>query len=412
MLAAPSREIINEAIDKLRHRRFRGLTFPGALEEQFERSTSKDRSYRLWLEGLLAILFLNGCLLLDYVLVKNARWESIVLRTMLVTPLALGVNLLMRLNPRRWIREGSVAAGTTLICFINLYIEGNETASTTTYGLICVLITVLFVDVVMRIRLPYAETATAVMSLGGLWFLVHATGLGTPEKIVGASLLAIGVAVTMTASYSLEREERLGHLMYLCSEVQGEELAARNMELQQLSNVDKLTGLPNRRAFEERFERLWEEGAQAKTPLSALIFDVDRFKALNDRHGHLYGDQMLQHIAGLLLQGLKDQSNFTARFGGEEFVGLLPDTELGKALELAERIRDLIEATGKSVTDDSVGDSVLWATISCGVSTCVPAAGIYRDDLLKAADQALYDAKASGRNRVHYQMKTQSETLV
>ena len=348
MPAAPSREIINGAIDKLRYKRFQGLTFPQALEEQFEGNTAKERSYRLWLEGLLAILFLNGCLFLDYVLVRNARWESIVLRTMLVTPLALLVNLLMRQNPPRWVREGSVAAGTTVICFINLYVEGNETASTTTYGLICVLITVLFVDVVMRIRLPYAATATAVMSIGGLWFLVQATGLEKSEKVVAASLLAIGVAITMTASYSLEREERLGYLMYLCSEVQGEELAARNSELQQLSTVDKLTGLPNRRAFEERFERLWEEGYQAKTLLSALIFDVDRFKALNDKHGHLYGDQMLQHIAGLLLQGLKDEANFTARFGGEEFVGLLPNTELDKALELAERIRGLVEVSGKA----------------------------------------------------------------
>ncbi len=412
MPAMPSREIINGAIDKLRRKRFQGLTFPKALEGEFEGTTAKERSYRLWLEGLLAILFLNGCLLLDYVLVENARWESIVLRTMLVTPLALLVNLLMRLNPRRWMREGSVAAGTTLICFINLYVEGNETASTTTYGLMCVLITVLFVDVVMRIRLPYAGAATAVMSVGGLWFLVRATGLETSEKIVAASLLAIGVAITMTAGYSLEREERLGYLMYLCSEVQGEELAARNSELQQLSTVDQMTGLPNRRAFEERFERLWEEGIEAKTPLSALIFDVDRFKALNDIHGHLCGDQMLQHIASLLLQGLRDQANFTARFGGEEFVGLLPNTELEDALELAERIRGLVESSGKPLAEDPFGNPVMWATISCGVSTCVPEAGMYRDDLLKAADQALYKAKASGRNRVSSQVKAHRETLV
>lgn len=404
MLAMPSREIVDEEIDRLRQSKFRRLRFSDPLENRFERDTAKDRSYRLWIEGLLAIIFLNGCLLVDYILVKDSQWESIVLRTIVVTPLALCVNLLMRLNPRRWIREGSVAAGTTIICFINLYIEGNVTAAATTYGLICVLITVLFVDVVMRIRLPYAVGATAIMSAGGLWFLVQATGLRGPEKIVAASLLAIGVAITMTASYSLEREERLGYLMYLRSEVHGQSLEAWNSELQQLSTVDKLTGLPNRRAFEERFEKLWSEGEGSKMPLSAIIFDVDHFKRLNDRHGHLYGDEMLQHIAGLLLQGLRGHGDFTARFGGEEFVVLLPNTELENALLLAEQVRALVEVSGRPVTGEPFGQVVLWATISCGVSMCVPGLGMYRDDLLKAADRALYEAKASGRNRVSYQM--------
>jgi len=405
MPAKPDCDVINRSIEKLRNKRFQSLRFSQPLEAQFEQDTAKERCYRLWLEGLLAIIFLNGCLLFDYVMVKDVRWESIVLRTMLVTPLALLVNLLMRLNPRRALREGSVAAGTTLICFINLYVEGNTTASTTTYGLICVLITVLFVDVVMRIRLRYAAISTGVMTVGGLCFLADATGLENPEKIVAASLLAIGVAITMTASYSLEREERLGYLMHLRSEVQGRTLEALNSELQQLSNVDKLTGLPNRRAFEERFENLWAEGERLRTCLSAIIFDVDHFKRLNDRHGHLYGDEVLQHIAGLLVQGLQGHGDFTARFGGEEFVVLLPDTELEKALLLAERVRSLVEVSGKSVTGEPFGNTVLWATVSCGVAMCVPGVGMYRDDLLEAADRALYDAKARGRNRVSFQMR-------
>jgi len=409
MLATVSREMISAEIAKLRRRFFRKLNFAKTLEEQFEWDTAKDRSYRLWLEGMLAIVFLNGCLLVDYILVDDHGWKSIVMRTMFVTPLALLVNGLMRLNPTWWIREGSVAAGTTLICFINLYVEGNTSAATTTYGLICVLITVLFADVVMRIRLWYAAAATAVMSMGALWFLVHATGLETSEKIVATSLMAIGIAITMTAGYSLEREERLGYLLYLRSEVQGEELAALNSQLKQLSTVDKLTELPNRRAFEERFEALWTDGERSKTPLSAIILDVDHFKVLNDRRGHLYGDKVLHRIAGLLPQGLRGHGDFAARFGGEEFVVLLPNTESEKALMVAERIRGLIEVAGTPVSGQPFGES-MWPTISCGVSMCVPGVGLYREDLLRAADRALYVGKTGGRNRVRYEVTARPRT--
>lgn len=404
MVPIPSRESIDQEIAGYRQKRFRTLSFSDPLEAQFERDTAKERCYRLWLEGLLAILFLNACLLLDYILVKDPTWRSIVVRTIIVTPLALLVNSLMRLTPRRSVREGSVAVGTTLICFINLYIEGNTTASSTTYGLICVLIAVLFADVVMRIRLPYAAAATAAMLIGALWFLVNATGLQRSEKIIAASLLAIGVAITMTASFSLEREERLSYLLYLQSEVQGAELVALNSELRQLSIVDKLTGLPNRRAFEDKFEELWAEGDQAKTPLSAIILDVDHFKALNDGHGHLHGDKVLQHIAGLLLRGLHPHRDFAARFGGEEFVVLLANTEVERAFLVAEKIRLLVEASEHFVADEPSVGPVPLPTISCGVAMCMPGSGVYRDDLLKAADRALYHAKANGRNRVSYPM--------
>ena len=350
---------------------------------------------------MLAILILNGGLLLDYYFVKDPRWRAIVLRTLYVTPLALLVNMLMRAKPPGWVREGSVAAGTTLICMINLYVEGNRTAPTTTYGLFGVLITVLFVDVVMRLRLLYAVFATVAMTFGGLWFLYQATGLQAPEKVIAASLLAIGIAITLATGYSLEREERLGYLLHLRSEVQAEELAALNSQLQQLSSVDKLTGLPNRRAFEERFEILWTQAEQSRTPLGVVLLDVDDFKALNDRCGHLHGDKVLQHIATLLPQGLRGHEDFAARFGGEEFVILLPKTDLHGAFVVAERIRRLVEAMQTYTSTQMSMNGGTRATISCGVATRVPQSNDHREELLKTADQALYDAKASGRNRVN-----------
>ncbi len=402
ILATAGREFVENEIKKASRKFFRKLNFTGTLEGQFERYTAKERSHRLWLEGMLAIILLNGCLLLDYVLVDDIGWKSIILRTMLVTPLAIMVNVVVRCNPVQWIREGSVAAGTTVICFVNLYIEGNTTAPNTTYGLMCVLITVLFADVVMRIRWWYAVTATVLMSTGALWYLISSAGLRSSEKIIAGSMLTIGIAITMTASYSLERDERLGYLLHLRSELQTEELAALNSQLLQLSMVDKLTGLPNRRAFEERFEEFWAEGSRSRRPLSAIVLDVDQFKALNDRLGHLYGDKVLQRIAGLLPQELREKGDFVARFGGEEFVVLLSDTKLEKALLVAERIRGLIHASGPADVRQPSGELSMWPTISCGVSMCVPSIGVQKEDLLTGADQALYDAKARGRNLVSH----------
>jgi diguanylate cyclase (GGDEF)-like protein len=394
-LAETNRDLVNKGIEKLRRRNFRGLDFSPTLEEQLERDTGRERSHRLWLEGLVAILVFNGCLLADYLLVKDVMLGSVVRRTEIVTPVALVVNYMMRLNLPRWGREGSVAAGMTLICFINLYLEGSSTAATAVFGLMSVLITVLFVNVVMRLRFFYSATTTALMSVGGFWFCYHASGLMASEKAVGASMMALGIATTLTAGYSLERDERLSYLLFLRSELQ-------SAELFRLSNLDKLTGLPNRRAFEERFESLWKEGMRAMTPLSAIVIDIDHFKVVNDLYGHLYGDDVLRRVSSLLPQALRVQEDIVARFGGEEFVILLPDTRWESALLVAERVRTLVELAGTPASEHLTEKVTMVATVSCGVSTYVPDERLSRERLLKTADRALYKAKANGRNRVEF----------
>jgi diguanylate cyclase (GGDEF)-like protein len=394
-IATVHRSLVTREIERLRRSNFRRINFSRKLEKQFEQDTAKERSHRLWLEGLLAIIVFNGCLVADYLLVKNQTFDSLVRRTALITPLALVVNYMMRKNPRQWIREGSVALGTTLICFINLYAEGGTTAATATFGLMSVLITVVFANVVMRIRLPYMATSTTIMLIGSLWFAQHAKGLIGPEKIIGTSMMALGVVVAFTAGYSMERQERLAYLLFLRSELQGE-------ELHRLSNLDKLTGLPNRRAFEDRFEKLWANGALTKTPLSLIVIDIDHFKRVNDLHGHLYGDDVLRRVAMLLPQALRVQEDLAVRFGGEEFVILLPNTKSGNAMLVAERVRKLVEMAGTPASEHLSGTPKALATVSCGVSTYLPDGKLSRERLLKTADRALYQAKESGRNRVEF----------
>jgi diguanylate cyclase (GGDEF)-like protein len=171
------------------------------------------------------------------------------------------------------------------------------------------------------------------------------------------------------------------------------ELEEKNRELQELAYYDPLTGLPNRRFFFEHASLIFEEAKRYEKSLSLLVMDIDHFKKINDTYGHDVGDLVLKTFADVL-RGIVRQSDICARFGGEEFVILLPNTDMEGAKVLAERIR-----TAVSKNPVEYGSIVVVFTVSIGASQ-------YRkgmqniDELIKEADIALYRAKEGGRNRV------------
>ena len=156
------------------------------------------------------------------------------------------------------------------------------------------------------------------------------------------------------------------------------------------SVTDALTGLPNRRAAEETLRRMVAQAGRSLSPLGVVLLDLDRFRVLNDLHGHSHGDKALAAV-GRLLAGTIRASDFAARFGGEEFLLLLPETDRQGAMELAEKIRRQVERT------ELVGTGPI--TASFGVAG-LPEDAVAPDDLVRKADRALYMAKAQGRNRV------------
>ena len=166
------------------------------------------------------------------------------------------------------------------------------------------------------------------------------------------------------------------------------ELKTLNHQLSQLATLDALTGVANRRAMEQGLQREWVRGRDRQQPLSVLMIDVDRFKTYNDTFGHLEGDKMLQTIADHLRALHDPERELLARFGGEEFALLLPDTTQHTALLRAETLRAAIQ------------DQVREVTISIGVAGFVPTGDVDSNELLRRADAALYRAKAAGRNRV------------
>ncbi|HEY7899379.1 MAG TPA: diguanylate cyclase [Gemmatimonadaceae bacterium] len=173
------------------------------------------------------------------------------------------------------------------------------------------------------------------------------------------------------------------------------ELSAANAQLRIMSSTDVLTGVANRRSLEERLHEMWEYSQRLHEPLSLVMCDIDHFKRVNDDYGHQAGDVVLQQFAKLLV-GEAREIDRVGRYGGEEFVLLLPGTVLDAAVTFAERIRESVE---KADFEYGTGKT-LHKTLSCGVAAAPHPLVGDPEALIKAADDALYVAKELGRNRI------------
>ncbi|MGY0829710.1 diguanylate cyclase [Azospirillum brasilense] len=167
--------------------------------------------------------------------------------------------------------------------------------------------------------------------------------------------------------------------------------------LRTLSFNDGLTGIANRRRFDEVMLREWRRCGRAQLPLSLIMLDVDQFKPYNDHYGHQAGDECLRAVAQLLAEQMMRPGDLTARYGGEEFVCLLPETDEDGAVQVAERLRRTVAERRLPHAVSHVADHI---TISLGVATARPTLDDTPDRLSQLADGLLYEAKRAGRNRV------------
>lgn len=175
------------------------------------------------------------------------------------------------------------------------------------------------------------------------------------------------------------------------------ELLQANDKLQQISQLDGLTDIPNRRGFDQRIDDQWQKALQDSSPLSLIMFDVDYFKRYNDTYGHHLGDECLKKIAKTAQSTLNRPNDYIARYGGEEFAVILPETSKEEALMIAESIREAVRALNIPHSNSKI---IPIVTISAGVATIVPSLQSPYLQLIIVADEALYRAKQEGRNRV------------
>ncbi|MXR29078.1 MAG: diguanylate cyclase [Pseudomonas rhizophila] len=184
---------------------------------------------------------------------------------------------------------------------------------------------------------------------------------------------------------------------YRALRVSQQQLLDTNLVLQRLMNSDGLTGLSNRRHFDEYLELEWRRALRDQSQLSLLMIDVDYFKSFNDNFGHLEGDEALRKVATAIRDACSRPSDLPARYGGEEFALVLPGTSAGGARLMAEKLRQSVVALNIPHITPHEGANL---TVSVGVSTFTPQQGGDCRQLISAADKGLYTAKHNGRNRV------------
>jgi diguanylate cyclase (GGDEF)-like protein len=246
----------------------------------------------------------------------------------------------------------------------------------------------VFIAVVQRLYFSYAAIWCLVLLAGHTMAVFMMAELGRPLEISLFIVAFCMVGLALIGSWSLAHEKRHSYLLDL-------KQRRANIALAEMSLRDPLTSLENRRALEVVTGRV-SGAAAGGGDLAAIMLDIDHFKMFNDTQGHLAGDSALQRIADLLRASLRNDNDHAIRFGGEEFLLILPGTRLDQATKLAERLRRQIEA--EAIPNPRTAIGVL--TASFGVAAMPSGGTRLVSKLLESADTALYDAKRAGRNRV------------
>ena len=244
------------------------------------------------------------------------------------------------------------------------------------------------------------------LGLSGSWaLLLELLWHASASRVVGSALLWGAVAAVCLRGHSRFQRVRAEQRQLDSARIQAlQKLALSERQrsrgsdqLVHLAKLDALTGLSNRLHFEEVLNHEWMRALRARRFISLVLADVDEFKQFNDSYGHLEGDGCLKAIAAALQGACRRPEDVVGRYGGEEFIAILPETNGVGALTVATRMREAVEGLRIAHRGSSVSP---FATVSCGVAGFIPVEGVAPVALVKRADEALYQAKAKGRNCV------------
>src|SRR5690554_273877 len=246
----------------------------------------------------------------------------------------------------------------------------------------------------MNLRLPWALAGSlAGATLAAIALLLFE--IKTDWGMTGSTFIG-GTFLGMLLRYRDEHHLRRAHLHARLMALDNERIQAMANQLERLSFLDGLTGLANRRYFDNSLDKAWRSCQRENAPLTVIMLDVDFFKPYNDFYGHQQGDQALRELAQIIAEQAVRPQDLVARYGGEEFVVLLPWVGEAAAGQLAERI---LQAVRERQLPHEKSSCAHYLTISAGVATCVPAVQAHPASLVAAADAALYQAKREGRDR-------------
>lgn len=346
--------------------------------------------------GLLAAAYFNAFEATPFWSAFNAWALADAMGIAAVLPLALSL-ISVDLRARRDLRRVAVGAGTLLPAFAMMVVI----FITSRYPLIFVLYPLLML-VDWMLGLLGSSLALCAACVLAVFLTEH--GYGPFANPVGLGM-SRNLAVQVYLGFHL-----IGFLpisiLFLQQRRMDQELRDSLARADRLASLDSLTGVANRRTLDTRLEEQWDLAARNQTPLALLMIDADHFKSFNDRLGHQAGDACLRAIAGAMSGRVSRPADVVARFGGEEFAVLLPDTPLEGARRVGEIIRAAVQQLAiahPGKPDTAAVDAPparRHVTVSIGCAALVPPPGARLHVLVELADQALYEAKRSGRDRV------------
>jgi len=374
------------------------LVFPVELEQRFLHDTAADRLRVMVGSMMLVIVLFNGYLLSDWYMIPDVFHQAMVIRLGVFTPGCFAMLYLLHKVTRPRVREFVLMLGGLAGAAVAVYMPSISHDAMAGPYLVCLANTVMFLHAVVQMRFWFALVMDVIVLMLFATALLYVPPFPVAIMIPVLLVLLSTMTFNLYGCYTVERDERMSWLHRAKEAALTSALKDANERLDRLSRSDLLTQVANRRHFDEFLTQVWNRAARDGSPVALLLIDVDHFKAFNDRYGHPVGDECLRQVASTLKRHLRRPGDLVARFGGEEFVVVLPGLTLETAMQAAERVREAVERLAQPHAGSTTAAVV---TVSMGVASMTAHDPLSSQmTLVTRADDALYKAKADGRNRV------------
>jgi diguanylate cyclase (GGDEF)-like protein len=360
----------------------RGLRFDGLLEKEFREFYTQQNLPRARLSGLIALVLVLAVTCIDLLLGVNGGGTLNTLRLGILCPLLIVLGVAISVPGAQRYYTEVVAVGVVLIGFVVTYIAHLGALAGSSYVLAGLVLVVLYGCLFLGLLFNVAVAIAGILIAG---HFVTGLAVGLPFDALYYSTAILGGAAVIggISTYNLEQALRTNFL--------------ETRVLNELAERDGMTGLYNRRIFDDYVERLWRQSRREATAVAIIFVDIDFFKLYNDLYGHQAGDDCLKRIAKCIARGAKRPFDFAARYGGEEFVLVLYGPPDDYARGVPEQIR-------RDVLDLAIphagSQAAKHVTVSVGLALAKPETSRSLAGAIQAADEALYQAKREGRNRV------------
>lgn len=371
------------------------LVFPAPLEDRFIQDGAAQRLLLLQIAGLGSAVFFAAMVLTDYFMVPDQLSLALALRVGVYGPACLlAVWFFTRYHWPRLL-EWAVAGFGLLAGGISIVLSMSSHSPLAVAHLVILCVVVVYATLIGRFwpmlvmcLLIAAGHAFAVV-YHGQWL----DGLGLATTL----LLLSSMVFALYGNYTLEHSDRLVYLLDLQESSLQAELTSANDALALSARTDPLTGLANRRHFDDFLSQVWVHSQSQRGAMAVLLIDIDHFKHYNDQHGHPAGDRCLCEVAQTLESTVRKTGDLVARWGGEEFAVVMSHASREMAEATAQRMRDAVRLRAVPHGSSSVASVV---TVSIGVAAFTPWDANDAQVLVQAADTALYEAKVRGRDQV------------